>query len=224
MILQSGINLVAAHDRAECGGADADVVLPHWTTFVHGVEGGDTADIGRSQTQDHRACLNAGRRYPALDALHQMQHGQQCGTSLRIPRSYGTHLLQRRLSDLGLGDAVVQARLVKMRDEMSVPDELLRCDITPGMAIRCRRQRLEGVAQGAAFRPHRHRSTPPMTGSNEATATTTSETIPPSHIAGIACRLVKLGSRKCARNGRVPPSETTWAPSSPRGLSIGTYA
>src|SRR6188472_454928 len=222
MILKPRVHLVAAHDRAESGSTDADVVLPHWTALVHGVEGGGTADIGCRQTQDLRACLNAGRRYPALDALHQMQHGQQCGTGLRIPRSYRTHLFQRRLGDLGVRDAVVQAWLVEMRDEMSVSDELLRCDITASMTIRCRRQRLEWVAQGAAFGPHRHRSTPPMTGSNEATATTTSETMPPSHIAGIACRLVKLGSRKCARNGRVPPSETTWAPSSPRGLSIGT--
>ena len=52
----------------------------------------------------------------------------------------------------------------------------------------------------------------------------TSETIPPSHIAGAACRLTKLGSRRCTRNGRVPPSETRCAPSSPRGDSIGTYA
>ena len=63
-----------------------------------------------------------------------------------------------------------------------------------------------------------------MTGSNDATATTTSETMAPSHIAGIACRLVKLGSRKCARKGRVPPSGDYVGASSPRGLSMGTYA
>ena len=65
-------------------------------------------------------------------------------------------------------------------------------------------------------------STPPMTGSIEAIATMTSATMPPSLITPVAWRLVNDGSRKCARNGRVPPSETTWAPSSPRGDSIGT--
>src|SRR5690606_32187663 len=70
----------------------------------------------------------------------------------------------------------------------------------------------------------RHRSTPPMTGSRLATAAMMSATMPPSDIAGMACRLTKDGSRKCARNGRVPPSLTGCAPSSPRGDSIGTYA
>ena len=53
-----------------------------------------------------------------------------------------------------------------------------------------------------------HRSTPPITGSMDATATMTSATWPPSHIAAMACRLVKDGSRKCTRYGRVPPSLT----------------
>ncbi len=44
-----------------------------------------------------------------------------------------------------------------------------------------------------------HRSTPPITGSMDATATMTSATWPPSHIAAIACRLVKDGSRKWTR-------------------------
>ena len=54
------------------------------------------------------------------------------------------------------------------------------------------------------------RSTPPMTGSIDATAAMTSATIPPSLIAGIVCRLTKLGSRTWTRSGRVPPSETRW--------------
>src|SRR5213079_2058432 len=53
-----------------------------------------------------------------------------------------------------------------------------------------------------------HRSTPPITGSMDATATMTSATWPPSHIAAMVCRLVKDGSRKCTRCGRVPPSLT----------------
>jgi hypothetical protein len=46
---------------------------------------------------------------------------------------------------------------------------------------------------------HGQRSTPPITGSMLATATITSATWPPSHIAGAHCRLVYDGSRKCAR-------------------------
>src|SRR5699024_747491 len=43
------------------------------------------------------------------------------------------------------------------------------------------------------------RSTPPMTGSIEATAMTTSATEPPSHMIDSACRLLNEGSRKWAR-------------------------
>src|SRR5215203_78889 len=44
-----------------------------------------------------------------------------------------------------------------------------------------------------------HRSTPPISGSRVATATITSPSCPPSHIAGIACRFANEGSRKCTR-------------------------
>src|SRR4029453_5656548 len=192
MIFEFRIHLIAAHDRAECGGTDSNEVLPHRSSLVHGVEGRDATDVSGSKAQDLGTRFDASRGHPALDALHQMQHRQKRRPGLRIPRSDRPQLLQRRLGDLGLRDAVIQARLVKVRDKLPV---------------------------AAA-----HRSTPPITGSRLATATTTSETMAPSHITGIACRLVKLGSRKCARKGRVPPSDTTWAPSSPRGLSMGTYA
>ena len=51
----------------------------------------------------------------------------------------------------------------------------------------------------------------------------TSAIMPPSLIAGIDCRFTKLGSRTCTRIGRVPPSETRWQPSSPRGDSTAVY-
>src|SRR5690606_8985752 len=51
----------------------------------------------------------------------------------------------------------------------------------------------------AALRCVCHRSTPPLTGSIEAIAETTSATMPPAHTAGSACRLVNEGSRKCTR-------------------------
>src|SRR4029077_18349021 len=68
-----------------------------------------------------------------------------------------------------------------------------------------------------------HRSTPPITGSMLATAAITSATMPPSLMAATDCRLVNEGSRKCARNGLVPPSLTAWQPSSPRGDSTAAY-
>src|SRR4029078_7887439 len=70
---------------------------------------------------------------------------------------------------------------------------------------------------GRARRDLGHLSTPPITGSMLAIATITSATMPPSLITLVAWRLVNDGSRKCARNGLVPPSETTCAPSSPDG-------
>ncbi len=62
-----------------------------------------------------------------------------------------------------------------------------------------------------------------MTGSIEAMATMTSEIIEPSLITDVPWRLTKDGSRKCARYGRVPPSDTAWQPISPRGASIDAY-
>src|SRR5690606_41893049 len=106
----------------------------------------------------------------------------------------------------GLGE--VQAR------EQRLPRPRIAADALLGVAL----QPLPDV--GVV----RHRSTPPVTGPRLATAAMMSATMPPSDIAGMACRLTKDGSRKCARNGRVPPSLTRCAPSSPRGDSIGTYA
>src|SRR5690606_32164819 len=68
-----------------------------------------------------------------------------------------------------------------------------------------------------------HRSTPPLTGSIEAMAAMTSATRPPSAMAGIDCRFTKLGSLTWTRSGLVPPSETRWKPSSPRGDSTAEY-
>src|SRR5690606_36446361 len=71
------------------------------------------------------------------------------------------------------------------------------------------------LAQRGGLRPFlgglllAHLSTPPITGSMLAIATITSATIAPSHIAAADCRLTNEGSRKCARYGRVPPSDTT---------------
>src|ERR1700756_4720371 len=69
-----------------------------------------------------------------------------------------------------------------------------------------------------------YRSTPPITGSMDAIAGITSARLPPSHSTETACKWWNEGSRRCARYGMVPPSLTTWQPSSPLGDSIGTYA
>ena len=55
-----------------------------------------------------------------------------------------------------------------------------------------------------------HRSTPPITGSSEATTTMTSETDWSRLITSAACRLTKLGSRTWTRYGRFVPVEVIW--------------
>src|SRR5579864_4353232 len=77
-----------------------------------------------------------------------------------------------------------------------------------------------GVEAGQHIVAERHYlSTPPITGSMLAIAGMISATMPPSHSAATDCRLVNDGSRRCTRYGRVPPSLTTCAPSSPRADS-----
>lgn len=78
-------------------------------------------------------------------------------------------------------------------------DHLLRVRVEPGAHV-------GRVGGGGELRHPQtdllvcgHRSTPPITGSMDATATITSATWPPSHIAAMACRLVKDGSRKWTR-------------------------
>ena len=157
-------DLVAAHDRAQRVGADADGVLAVGVALVLRVEGRDAGDLGRGQVEHVGAELDAAPGDVALLALHEVQQRQQRRPGLRVARD---HLLRRR---------------------------------------RAARQRVGrvGAVESAAGRARgvggRHqRSTPPITGSIEATATMTSATWPPSHIAAVACRLLKDGSRKCAR-------------------------
>src|SRR6516165_1941168 len=137
-------------------------------------------------------------------------------------------VVRRHRDDLGLGqaelaravgDAVVgQVALLGLhqvqqrqqgRPRAGVPaDDLAGVRIQPGANLITERHYL---------------STPPITGSMLATAAITSATMPPSVIAASACRLVNEGSRKCTRNGLVPPSLTAWQPSSPRGDSTAVY-
>jgi hypothetical protein len=153
MILEFRVHLVAAHDRAQCSGADSDVILPHRSPLVHGVEGRDATDVSSGQAQDLSTHLNASRGHPALDALHQMQHRQQRRTGLRIPRRNRSQLLPRCLSDLCLGDAVVQARLIEVGDKVPVPHQLLRRHIPTGVPIRRRRQRLDELTHSLPLSP-----------------------------------------------------------------------
>src|SRR5690625_4508423 len=194
---QSLEDLVAAHDRAQRVGADTDVVVADRATFVHRVEGRHTGDLGLGQIEELGAQLDTGRCDVPLVRLHQVQHGQQCRPWLRVAGHQLQHLGASLLVELATG------RRVLPRGTLA--------GVTGGPVVGNRLVRIG------------HRSTPPITGSSEATATTTSETMLPSHMAGTACRLLNDGSRKCARQGRVPPSETTCTPSSPRGASIASY-
>src|SRR4029453_6453270 len=171
MILEFRVHLVSAHDRAQCRRADSDEVLPDRSSLVHGVEGRDATDVSSSEAQDLSTRLDTGRRHPALDALHQVQHWQQRRASLRIPLRNQPQLLQRRLGDLGRSDAILQAGLIEVGHKVPMPNKLLRRNVPASMPVRRWRLRLNELT---------HRSTPPITGSRLATATTTSETMAPS--------------------------------------------
>src|SRR5690606_25224248 len=124
--------------------------------------------------------------------LHQVQHRQQGRARLGVP-----------------GDDLLRVGRQPGARLLVVPDGVPLARDPAGLVGRCCARVLDG----------HQRSTPPSTGSIDATATTTSATCPPSHIMETACRLLNDGSRKCARYGLVPPSETRCTPSSPRGCS-----
>src|SRR5690606_796521 len=111
--------------------------------------------------------------------------------------------------DAGRGDAALGAlHEVQHREQARARLRVARRDLAElgQRLLRQRRGRLRGargaVGGGTLVRGvgrGGHRSTPPMTGSMEAIATTTSATMPPSAIMLVACRLLKDGSRKCTR-------------------------
>ena len=182
---------------------------PTGSPLVHRVEGRDAGDVGRGQAEDVGADLDPGRGDPTLDALHQVQHRQQRRPGLRIA---GRDL---RSSPASLGDrrsvARIEARLVEVvgraRDG---PTGTARA---PGS--KCA---LPIAAVAGSLDRLLMRSTPPITGSRLSDGDDdVGDHRALAHRPASACRLTKLGSRKWARNGRVPPSETTCAPSSPRG-------
>lgn len=107
-------------------------------------------------------------------------------------------------ADAGAGDVpVLGLHEVQQRQQRAAAvgvagDHLVGVRVQPGADI--------GGIVGGGERGHphlhgcvTHRSTPPITGSMDATATMTSATMPPSHIAAMAWRLVKDGSRKWTR-------------------------
>lgn len=145
---------VAAHDRAQRVGADADLVVTARLAPVHGVEGRDRGDLGRGQFQYVRAELHAGARDVSLLRLHEVQQRQEGGTGVRV-----------------------------------AGDDLARVGLQPGpdvVRVAGRGQCGHAQADAPLGRRGGHRSTPPITGSMDATATMTSATWPPSHIAAMA--------------------------------------
>ena len=175
---------------------------PHGRALVHRVEGGDRRDLGRGELQGVGAEPDAVLADVTLDGLHEVQQRQQRRARLRVPGDDLLGPLARDLVEHAADDRLVgRAR----------PDDLLR------------RAELRRPERLRACLPAVSSVQPPMTGSMLATAAMTSAIMPPSLIAGIDCRFTKLGSRRCTRIGRVPPSETRWQPSSPRGDSTAVY-
>ena len=170
-VLGDGVpDLVAAHDRAQRVGADADGVLAVGVALVLRVERRDPGDLRGRQVEQLGAQVDAAAGDVAVDRLHEVQQREQ------------------RRALLGVAG-----------DDLGGVGAELRLDVRRvGLLGLLTDREVTGCGLEAEVVGHQ-RSTPPMTGSMEATATMTSATWAPSHIAATACRLLKLGSRKCAR-------------------------
>ncbi len=176
VVMQVGVDLVAAHHRAQCVCAHPDQVVARGRASVHRVERGDGHDLGGGESDGEGTELDAGGREVPVLGLDEVQEWQQRRPGLRIAGD----------DHLGVGP---QSR----QDVVGVVPAGVGPDDRPRLV------RLLPELQEDRFATRRlhaaHRSTPPITGSMLATEAMTSESIPPSHIAATACRLVNDGSR-----------------------------
>ncbi len=180
-VRQRRVDLVPAEHPAEGVAADADEVLAGRLALVHRVERRDRGDLRLGDGEGVGAEGDAVGRHVALLGLHEVQHRQQ-----RRPR-----LTIRVARD----------------DRLRVgPDARTEHRRVPG-TVELHQGRAKVLATGvtglARLDLNRHRSHPPITGSIDATDAITSATRPPIDSAAVDCRLMKLGSRKCTRYGRV---------------------
>lgn len=181
-------------DRAVAGGlavADAQVLL-------EGLEDGVAAHDRAQGVGADAHLVVAGGAAP----VHRVEGGDR--------GDLGGGQLQHVRAELhaGPGDvAVLGLHEVQQRQQGGAGvgvarDDLARVRLQPGpdvVRVGGRGQFRHAQADAPLGRRGGHRSTPPITGSMDATATMTSATWPPSHIAAMAWRLVKDGSRKWTR-------------------------
>ena len=158
---------VTAHHRAQRIGAHAHQVLAGWRPPVHRVERGDRGHLGGCELELRCAEVDSGRGEVAVLGLHQVQQGQQRRPGVGIAGDDLSGIAGQPLGHL---------------DRIGLRPSGYRW---PGL--------VGPRAEVEVYR--RHLSTPPITGSIDATAAIASATIPPSHIAATACRLVNDGSR-----------------------------
>src|SRR5690606_13743475 len=147
VLLERGVDLIAAHDRAQRVGAHAHVVFTDWAALVHGVERGDRGDLCGGEAELFGAEGDAVVAHVALFRLHEVQQRKQCRARLGV-----------------------------------TGDDLLGVEFQAGTVLPAE----DRIGLGGST----HRSTPPITGSMLATAAMTSATVPPSHMAATAWRLV----------------------------------
>ena len=102
---------VAAHDRAQRVGADPDGVIAVRVPLVLRVERRDAAHLGLGQLGHRRAEGDAARRDVAVDALDQVQQGQQRRALLRVLRQHLFRIGEHSLEHLGLVPRGLLARL-----------------------------------------------------------------------------------------------------------------
>src|SRR4029077_6723429 len=139
-------------------------------------------------------------------------------------RSQPVHRVEARdRLDLGGRDAEEDADLAERVPRHGALDGLRqvqqRHHRRSAMRVRIARHDDVGILTDGPLEHGHQRSTPPRTGSSDATEATVSAPRYPSMMAGSAWRLTNDGSRILTRYGRCPPSDTIRYPSSPRGDS-----
>lgn len=192
------------HDRREVAGRVALDVLQGDLAVVGGLAVADT-QVVLQRLEDrvaahHRAQGVGADAHLVVTGGLAPVHGVERGDRGDLGRGQAEYLGAE--PHAGAGDmALLRLHEMQQRQESGpgvrvAGDDLGGVPLQPGSnVVRVVGRGQLGHAQADALGGGGHRSTPPITGSMDATATMTSATWPPSHIAAMACRLVKEGSR-----------------------------
>src|SRR5439155_3027809 len=171
---------------------------PYRPRVEHRVVRDDVLDFGGGAADLARHETHRRARHVSLLLLRQEQRVQDCGLP-PLPRIVGHDLVEPRLV---LGRVLERA---------------------PGLCQRSFRL-VEPGRRVLHLGMKAHRSTSPMTTSEDPMMAMTSAIMPPMISFGSAWHARSEGGRILIRHGRFVPSEMPQTPCSPRGPSTGTYA